>query len=316
MRRINHSSQAIQSLLAEAAKADLKQRDRLMFTWLANTLQGGTKFVIPDANLIFDGGDTTRGMELVRLPYPVTVLEYEVEGVVGDEQVCAAPKRIALCISPSSPSLDTIQGLFREHQSDVPTRDDEDGIYVIAMFELAGSWFEPPVLSLVRSEADPIANPRRTSFNSRWAQRFQMLPLPIEASLQIYSGTDKQIADELLHDVHDEVNSAVTFCKLMNCSNVHEQLIPAPRAINAARARKGKLPLFEYRTLVVDVTASPRDRADSQGERSERASPRQHLRRGHIRRLGDRVVWVNAALVGTQGRIEKTYQIKGDGNGA
>lgn len=310
MRRINHSSQAIKSFLAEVSRADLKQSDKLMFSWLANTLQGGVKFVIPDANMIFDGGDTTRGMELVRLPYPVTVLEYEVEGAIGDEQV-VAPKRIALCISPSSPSLDTIQGLFRDNQSEVLTRDDEDGIYIVAMFELAGAWFVPPVLSFVRSEPDPTENPRRTASNSRWAQQFRMLPLPIEASLQSYSGTGKQIADDLLHDVHDEVNSAVTFCKLMNCSNVHEQVIPAPKAINAARARKGKLPLFEYRTLVVDVTSIARDRSDSQGERSERASPRQHLRRGHIRRIADRVVWVNAAVVGAHGRIEKTYCIKG-----
>ena len=313
MRRINHSSQAIKSFQTEAARAGLQQSDKLMFTWLANTLQGGVKFVIPDANMIFDGGDTTRGMELVRLPYPVTVLEYEVEGLIGDEQVCA-PKRIALCISPSSPSLDAIEGLFCDHQSELPTRDDEDGIYIVAMFELAGAWFVPPVLSLVRSEPDPISNPRRTASNSRWAQRFRMLPLPIEASLQSYSGTDKQITDELLQDVHDEVNAAVAFCKLMNCSNVHEQVIPAPRAINAARARKGKLPLFEYRTLVVDVTAIPRDRSDSHAESSERASPRQHLRRGHIRRIADRVVWVNAAVVGAHGRIEKTYRIKGGRN--
>lgn len=298
MKRINHSGQAIQSFRLQAARTDLQQNDKLMFTWLANTLKGGVKFVIPDANMIFDTGDTTRGMELVRLPYPVTVLEYEVKGNPEEAESCF-PKRIALCISPSSPSLDTIQGLFRDHRGEVPTRDDEDGIYIVAMFEVAGgAWFVPPVLSFMRSEPDPIPNPQRTASNSRWVQQFQMIPLPIEASLQCYRGTNKQIADGLLRHVHEEVNSAVTFCKLMNCSNVHEQVIPAPRAINAARARKGELPLFEYRTLVVDVTAIPHDRSDPQGERSERASPRQHLRRGHIRRVADRVVWVNAAVEG------------------
>lgn len=308
MERLNHSNQAIQFFTQMAARTDLQQNDVLMFTWLANTLKEGVKFVIPDANMIFDGGDTTRCMELVRLPYPVTVLEYEVEGVPGEGEICA-PRRIALCVSPSDPSLDAIQGLLHD-VCQLPTRSDEDGIYIVAMFELDGSWFVPPILSLVRSEPDPIAPPRQTSSSGQLAQRFKMIPLPIPA-LFCYSGSPESIADDLLRDVHDEVNSAVTFCKLMNCSNVHEQVIPAPKAINAARARKGKLPLFEYRTLVIDVAATPDGRSDSQGGTSNRASPRQHLRRGHIRRIADRVVWVNAAVVGAHGRIEKTYSVKG-----
>lgn len=306
MKRINHSSQAIQFFTAKAARPDAHQNDKIMFPWLASCLNGGVKFVIPDAKTIFDGGDTTRAMELVRLPYPVTVLEYELEELTPSEPGMSAPKRIALCVSPSSPSLDAI-----DRFCNLPTRSDEDGIYVVAVFECDGVWFVPPVLAFVRSAAEPVANDRRNSGGARYGQRFEMIPIPVEATMRCYRAEGEQLVQDLFRDVHDEVNSAVTFCKLMNCSNVHEQLIPAPKSINAARARKGKLPLFEYRTLVIDVAAASNGVMNSQGETSGRASPRQHLRRGHIRRIADRVIWVNAAVVGAHGWIEKDYKIGG-----
>lgn len=101
MKRLNLSTQAIQSLRADAARPTAHLNDSRLFLWLADSLMGGVKFAIPDANTIFDGGDTTRGMELVRLPYPVTVLEYVVEGS-ADDAAFATPRRIALCFSPSS----------------------------------------------------------------------------------------------------------------------------------------------------------------------------------------------------------------------
>lgn len=305
MKRLSHSTQAIQFFREEAARPNAHHNDKLMFPWLASCLSGGVKFVIPDVSMIFDGGDTTRGMELVRLPYPVTVLEYELEGTLADGEV-AATKRIAMCFSPSSPSLDAIAEFCG-----LPTRSDEDGIYIITVYLASGVWFVPPVIALVRSAADPVANPRRVPGAAKWGQRFEIFPIPLEAAMRCYRSTDEQLIQDLVKDVQDEVCAAVAFCKLMNCSNVHEEVVPAPKAINASRARKGKPPLFEYRTLVIDVASAPKGAADSQGENSGRASPRQHLRRGHIRRLGDRLVWVNAALIGSVGRIEKDYKIRG-----
>jgi len=77
--------------------------------------------------------------------------------------------------------------------------------------------------------------------------------------------------------------------------------------VNARRVGKGKLPLFETKVLMVDMDA-PSPRGESQG--GHHRSPRQHLRRGHIRRYASgKQVWVQAHVVGDakKGTVSKTY---------
>jgi hypothetical protein len=113
------------------------------------------------------------------------------------------------------------------------------------------------------------------------------------------------------HAVMRESLSLFHFCSAVNCSNVTHETVKAPKFINAKRKAKGEPPLYEYRILTVDV----RPRHETTGEPTGRhhASPRQHIRRGHIRHYkSGKNVWVQQMMVGdpARGRVDKDYEIR------
>lgn len=92
------------------------------------------------------------------------------------------------------------------------------------------------------------------------------------------------------------------------CSNVKAELSQAPGV-------KGKMlkaiPFDAYHVLVLGGSRS--EAGDGARTGAPGRSPREHLRRGHIRRLptGARI-WVNASVVnaGVGGRVEKDYKVQ------
>lgn len=95
---------------------------------------------------------------------------------------------------------------------------------------------------------------------------------------------------------------------ILGCSNVQTEDHAAPAALNKKRAKAGKFPLLEYKTLVITPGAAG---ATGRPAGGTHASPRVHLRRGHVRRIEDgRRVWVQACIVGSaQGIILKDYKV-------
>lgn len=96
---------------------------------------------------------------------------------------------------------------------------------------------------------------------------------------------------------------------VLGCSNVATIEHPPPVALNKKRAKAGKLPLMSHKTLVVVVDEA---RAASQHLGGTHSSPRLHLRRGHVRNLGEgRRVWVQPCVVGSKhGIVTKDYCVK------
>jgi len=94
----------------------------------------------------------------------------------------------------------------------------------------------------------------------------------------------------------------------LQCCNIETDIITPAEALNKKRVATGKLPFVEYKVLVLGD-----ERSASTPQGGHHASPRQHLRRGHIRRISDnRTVWVNQCLVGNpnKGFIAKDYRVK------
>lgn len=119
-------------------------------------------------------------------------------------------------------------------------------------------------------------------------------------------------SDELLRDwlceAHVVVQSYIELCQALSCSNVSTTDIPASKALNSDRARRGRQRLFDYKVLTV-TTASG---SSSAGAGGTGTPVRSHLRRGHIRRCASGVrVWVNACMVngGADGFVLKDYSI-------
>ena len=84
---------------------------------------------------------------------------------------------------------------------------------------------------------------------------------------------------------------------LLQCRNVETAVQAAPAKLNAARAKRGKPPLPDYRKVVIHV----RDRQAVAREVESHASPRAHWRRGHFRRLPQGQTFVRACLVNPGG---------------
>jgi hypothetical protein len=78
--------------------------------------------------------------------------------------------------------------------------------------------------------------------------------------------------------------------------------------INAKRAKKGKPPLYEWRTVAIEPV---RPKAEPQG--GTHASPRLHDRRGHFRTMrSGKKVWVKACKVGdaSRGTVFHDYEVR------
>lgn len=94
----------------------------------------------------------------------------------------------------------------------------------------------------------------------------------------------------------------------LNCCNVKRKEHSPDVALQKARAKRGKQPLFSTWSLEIDLERDSQERNDLGGSHS---SPRVHLRRGHIKksRKGN-WWWVNAHMVGNKslGMIHKDYK--------
>ena len=99
----------------------------------------------------------------------------------------------------------------------------------------------------------------------------------------------------------------LSFLNALACSNVHTQLSEPKKA---GKKIKAALPFDAYHVLTIDVPGKAGEGAATGGHRS----PREHLRRGHIRRLADgRRIWVNATVVAAgrgAGVVTKDYAVR------
>jgi hypothetical protein len=112
--------------------------------------------------------------------------------------------------------------------------------------------------------------------------------------LNMYSelGGDEQTAGILM-----------SFLNALSCSNVRAERVAARRS-----KVKAALPFDEYHALTVGGCGITSTGATTGGHRS----PREHLRRGHIRRYESGLkVWVNATVVnaGVGGKVTKDYRV-------
>lgn len=101
----------------------------------------------------------------------------------------------------------------------------------------------------------------------------------------------------------------VRFVTILNCSNVYINSNAAPGKLNKKRIKKGKVPLYEYKTLHFKI---PNKYSKKEGViNGGRNSPRVHLRRGHIRNCGDVSIWVQPCVVGSKQRgiVHKDYDV-------
>ena len=109
---------------------------------------------------------------------------------------------------------------------------------------------------------------------------------------------------------------AQSMCRIfpvLSCSNIFFLDKPPPKLINKKRKTKGKCQIHSYKILNISL---PNDaiKKNTTASVEKRASPRLHLRRGHVRKLpsGERV-WIQSCIVGdaSGGTVDKDYVVNG-----
>ena len=102
----------------------------------------------------------------------------------------------------------------------------------------------------------------------------------------------------------------VSFVCALSCGNtvIEDSSIQPSKIKNSIRKSKGKLPFFTHKILTIDTQSSTKNQSTKSGSHN---SPRVHLRRGHIRRLPNKNVWVNSCVVGdkSKGMVSKDYLV-------
>lgn len=114
--------------------------------------------------------------------------------------------------------------------------------------------------------------------------------------------------NELVKQHGDEIGCFLSFLNILRCSNVKTQ-INQPKKTNV-KLKKDALPFDSYHILTIDLPHKEYCNGEPKGDHR---SPREHLRRGHIRRLNDgRRVWVNTAVInpGVVGTVKKDYKLR------
>lgn len=103
----------------------------------------------------------------------------------------------------------------------------------------------------------------------------------------------------------------INFVCALNCSNTHVEKIKAPKQYSWIKKPKYA---FEHHCLKIDCSFEEKESTSADGNSGgTHASPREHVRRGHIRRLSSgKTVWINDTVVnaGIGGFVTKDYVIQ------
>lgn len=114
------------------------------------------------------------------------------------------------------------------------------------------------------------------------------------------------------------VSMVVLFVNLINCSNISTVLVSPSEKLNRARLRRGKLPLFSYKTLVIDSNGFIRRNGQ---KKASIYSNRIHLCRGHFKLFSPNrplfgrysgLYWWQPCVRGKNknGFVDKEYHVK------
>ena len=310
--RLEYSRYAIDSLRYQAAhiKPHAPRSSAAMHR-ICDLMEGAQKFILPaNADLIDRSRSRAPYADLVRLPYPATLFEYQSPATLTE--------RIVLSWHTS------------EHCADEPcfdvSRGHVDGIIVASVtsdgslrdWKLSSAFaFFPLQSSLDASPTLQLDTPDRSSILTKDAPRdssvarntiFRPL-LPEIYSMHLAKVGERQGLLDVRRDLEQDLNAMIDACLVLSCKNVSTKTLQEPRSKNMTRETKGELPLFEYKLLDVGLTPTE-SRPESSGVRGK--SPRAHLRRAHLRRLPKKTVYVRATVVNprtTKGSLQKDYRL-------
>ena len=285
----NFASQA-QGALKSLLKAPFLQDsppDSQFVRHLIKQIDKAVHFQMPDGGKIFD--DELKGIKgsVIRLPFPLITFSFERGGAKF------------VCLAEEAVSVKAVEGTPIMFRLNVILSNPESKGWVPGVIEAHASSAWDGGFEVVVS--GKVASLSRLVF---------CLPSYINSSHNVSDpnfSTDHRAADICLITLFE-------LCEALSCSNVgHQPIDKINKNMNARRVKGGKLPLFEIHTLTIESEESGNfAHLVSCASLTEHGKKRQHLRRGHIRRLPKGNIWINSMTVGSPsiGIIAKNYNLQ------
>ena len=262
---------------------------------LLHGAQKSVKFVMPTDGKIFDTNLSGLTSEH-RLPFDRVLIEYEClapggmsSQAFGEEKTKAARKRIVYA---------------EQHEKTIIV------VSIVAFQTSFGEdhWTVQPYISeIIPSELvkDVLVEDATPYMGTKRIEQFRVAEYDLGGQAEKTFGS--RWSEHAYYDMIDEVNCVLNMMEALSCRNVSTEQLPVKNN-KLAQRKKGALPYDLYHVLVVNSRTN--QKSPDQG--GSHRSPREHLRRGHIRRLQSGNIWVNSTIVnhGHHGKVHKAYALE------
>lgn len=252
------------------------------------------KFVLPDNGRIFDS--KFKGLpSILKLPYPEVLIEYRctasgglAEELFGRIATEAAPKRIVYATQMDGGILVAAAVAY-----------EKDGVDLWHVLPYYAEILNDQNISgneVIQNPPEGLNHGKITGVYSRFSDMGGMSKKMFGDAWENHAYTD----------MFDEISAVLSLIEALSCKNVGVEMLPA-RKINKSALKRDAMKFDDYHILTVTANSS-----SGEGRGGTHRSPREHLRRGHIRRLESGNIWVNSTVVnaGTKGKIHKVYALE------
>lgn len=293
----NYVRQAIPYIKEVIHKLDVTPEYLSKSLLLMDEIQKAVKFVLPDNGVIFD--NKLQGLpDILKLPYNEVVLEYcctnedgRATQHFGKENTVTVRKRIVYA-QQEGDNIQVLAVVFTESK---------DGNY----------WQVLPYIAEIMPRnnvcSKDIVNNENDIPNSWEVEK-------VVGTYYDLGGLAKKIhgdrwEEHAYYNMGDECQAVLGLLEALSCSNVKPAKLSNRQKMNKNAARRGALPFDEYHVLTID---GPSNSSGDGKSFLDRRSPREHLRRGHIRRLENKKIWINSMVInaGSHGKIQKSYALE------
>jgi hypothetical protein len=284
MKPLNHCRQMVKQFSQSLSDPNFPEENRNDLSYPIFLSKESIKFILPEGGRLYDDPEyrSMNENELLHLPYPVIALEYtrRRDGLLREDQLlCSKTILFAKEIGESILLL------------------------MVAWSDCHGIWVPFPMIVMPR-----IGYLDRSNVMDGRVAITARAPIPKNRGVGERMSV-QEYKTALIDDYSDEIGAFLCFLNILQCNNVRTESIQSKytRSKNGGKI-DAAFPFDTYHILTIDSAPS---KSGSDSASGSHRSPREHLRRGHIRRLsGDRRIWVNSTIVAAgrgAGTVKKEY---------
>ena len=251
------------------------------------------KFYVPNADGLLSEKDMPPEGEMVNLPYPIICIlsETKILSKISDEGTIVPSNdeawMLTIAIQKETDGHITLMSAThnREHWAFSPI--------AVQMQRGSGKGFELGVIMTGAAE----------EMIRRLKAEIARLGLPLQEPIEA----------TIVKDFAADMTSVCVLWSLLKVHDTKTVKVPMPAVLERKPPKGSPKPNYDYHVLSVgdEVWDSPYTKTNAPG-----GGVRSHLRRGHIRRLESKSVWVRSTFVhgSKEGFVEKDYEVKGSSN--